>query len=92
MVKADAVALVREAKTKLDQADPARERVRENVSQETLQDYQLKGCAMVFIANLIDAGHEAFDGEAETAAKFNTDIFLRGRMSRKKSPEEEKAA
>lgn len=92
LMKADPVALVREAKTNLDQADSAQERARENVPQETLQVYELMGRAMVFIADLIDAGHEAFDGEAEMAARFNKDILLRGRTSKKEAPEEEKAA
>ena len=45
------------------------------------------GRALLLIADLIDAGHDAFEVGAETAAKFNKDILVRGRKTRTKNAE-----
>lgn len=78
----DPVATLDAAKAKLETADVVQERSLQDLPGETLAVYEAKGRALLLIAELNDAGRNAFDDDANEAAKFNKDIIVRARKAR----------
>lgn len=72
-----------EVKTALDVADTTQETKLEQLPVETQKLYELKGRVLEQIEDLNRAGKTAYDGQAERMAKFNQDVLLRGRKTRK---------
>ena len=78
----DPVAAVKQARIDLQAADTAQEVRLQDLPLETLEVYEAKGRAMLLIADLIDAAHNAFEEQAHIAALFNKDLIVRARKQR----------
>ena len=79
----DPVKAVEDARANLEAADVKQERAIQDLPGDTLEIYEAKGRALLLLADLNDAGHNAFDGAPE-AGKFNKDLVLRARKERAK--------
>ena len=75
-------------KSALDKADTTQEAARPDAPGATLALYEVMGKVIEQIEDLNRAGKSAFDGDAETRAKFNKDVLLRARKQRAKKAEE----
>jgi hypothetical protein len=73
-------------RAELVQSDAKQEAARDDAPAETLKLYATKGEMLELIERINDTAHLAFDGDAETLARFNKDLLLRAtRTSRKKA-------
>ena len=78
----DPVKAVQEARAALEGANVSQERAYQDLPADTLAIYEAKGRALTLLADLIDAGQNAFDGDATESAKFNKDLIVRARKQR----------
>lgn len=65
----------------LASVDATQESAQAAKPEDTAQLNEAKGGLLTLIEELNDVGRNAFEGQAETAAKFNKDILLRGRST-----------
>ena len=76
-------------KSDLDQTDATQEFLRAGLPERTAHIYLKAGELLDLIEELNVAGKDAYDAEAETAAKFNKDLILRAtRKSGRNQPEQ----
>lgn len=71
-----AVAKLDAVKLDLDSAQTTQELGKLNLPEDTLEVCELKGRLYQLLAELVDAGRDVFDGQAELSAKFNKDLLL----------------
>lgn len=64
----------------LDGADTIQEVALGDAPEQTLRLYEVMGTVLEQIEDLNRAGRTAFDGDAQTRARFNKDLLLRGRQ------------
>lgn len=83
---ADPLAELDRVKSALEGADTVQERKLQDLPEDTQQVYEAKGAALVEMADLLDTGRTAFDGNAVVKAKFNKDLIIAARKERKKAP------
>jgi hypothetical protein len=73
-------------KAALEKSDSAQENELAQVPAATLAIYEAKGRLLELVTDLNRIGQIAFDGQAETRARFNKDVLLRGHKARAAKP------